>query len=232
MKRLAAMHLVGNALILLLGYYWLGLPESSAALTLWSALVLLVTSAAALFLHGTASVYFRRRGKLGKAARIAALHLPALFALLILTVVIYASLAYLDEHFSHQAFTIGSYATMKTRKAVAPAAILYVWHFAIAAFQWMLVPALLLPVAASVAERGWQGFAPRIWKRQRASLYVLVVVILLVIAIYVPLHILKWVPSINSFAGQFASFTARFAIAYLLFVFGLLAAEYISARRG
>jgi hypothetical protein len=45
-------HLAGNALLLALGYYWLGLGEARAADVLWSAVVALVIVAGACFLHG------------------------------------------------------------------------------------------------------------------------------------------------------------------------------------
>jgi hypothetical protein len=45
-------HLVANALLLLLGYYWLGLSESNAFHLAWSFLVIAVFVATAIWLHG------------------------------------------------------------------------------------------------------------------------------------------------------------------------------------
>lgn len=53
-RRLVLAHLAGNALLLWLGYYWLGLGESRAAAVAWSAAVALFIVAGACWLHGSA----------------------------------------------------------------------------------------------------------------------------------------------------------------------------------
>ncbi|MBV9038542.1 MAG: hypothetical protein JO182_28905, partial [Acidobacteriaceae bacterium] len=69
------LHLIGNALLLWLGYYWLGVGESDTAHLLGSAAIVLGGVCVALFLHGTALVYFDRDGErslahaMGTAAR-------------------------------------------------------------------------------------------------------------------------------------------------------------------
>lgn len=54
MKRLILTHLLGNALLLLLLYYWLGLGEAPASAVAWSAAIALVIVAGACWLHGAA----------------------------------------------------------------------------------------------------------------------------------------------------------------------------------
>jgi hypothetical protein len=79
---LAIIHLVGNALILWLGYYWLGISESDGAHLAWSALVLVLFVVSALWLHGTALAMFDR--ELGPdfptAVRSVGAHLIPLFS--------------------------------------------------------------------------------------------------------------------------------------------------------
>src|SRR5262249_35011990 len=53
-RLLVAIHLIGNALLLWLGYYWLGLAESRASTLAWSAAVALLILAGACWLHGSA----------------------------------------------------------------------------------------------------------------------------------------------------------------------------------
>ena len=55
---LAAAHVVGNALLLWLGYYWLGLGESRASTLAWSALVALFLVTLECFLHGSTFAWF------------------------------------------------------------------------------------------------------------------------------------------------------------------------------
>jgi hypothetical protein len=66
-RRLALAHLAGNALLLWLGYYWLGLGEARAPAVAWSAAVALVVVAGACWLHGAA---------FARSFRLALRHLP------------------------------------------------------------------------------------------------------------------------------------------------------------
>jgi putative effector of murein hydrolase LrgA (UPF0299 family) len=81
-RRLAATHLIGNALLLWLVYYWLGLGEARASAVAWSAAVALIVVAGASWLHGAA---FARSFKL------ALRHLP--WTVLIAAVALAAYLA-------------------------------------------------------------------------------------------------------------------------------------------
>jgi hypothetical protein len=54
MRPLILLHLIGNALLLWLGYYWLGLGEARASAVAWSAAVALLIVAGACWLHGAA----------------------------------------------------------------------------------------------------------------------------------------------------------------------------------
>lgn len=230
MIALVVAHLLGDALLLFIGYYWLGLADSSGALVFWSMLVLLLALLAALWLHGTALVFFRRRDAIVSAALIAARNLLPMLALSLVTIAVYGLLSYLDARFNHQAFLIGSYATMKTRKPVAPSSVLTGWHMIINVFRWLIIPALLLPVAASIAERGWPGISLSSLKRTRSVLYWVGVAAGVAAALYLPFRLIDWVPALTTFSAQFASFTSRFLAAYLLFAGGLLMLEYISAQ--
>ena len=225
-KSLAAAHLVGNALLLLLGYYWLGLGESSGTLVLWSAAVLLFGIAAAVWLHGAALVFFHRRSD---APFLSAPHLLPLFVLTLFGLALYWLLSDLGDRFQHQAFVIGSYATLKTRKPVAPSAILRTYHVLIAILQWLVVPVLLLPLGAGVANRGWHGFSPKSFRRSFRWRYWVQVAVLLFLALYLPWKIVNWIPHVPGFGAEFISFLVRFLLAYLLFAAGLLALEYLTS---
>ncbi|MBV9156110.1 MAG: hypothetical protein JO097_07590, partial [Acidobacteriaceae bacterium] len=174
-------HLIGNALLLWLGYYWLGIGESDAAHLLWSALVILILLCSGLWLHGTGLTFFRQNTNVQTAARTALRNLLPLFVLCLAAVIIYGLLMYWRNHFGHSAFVIGSYATMKLRKPVAPSGVLLGFHVLIWLLRWLVAPSLLLPVAASVAVSGWVGFA-RPWKRGNQLLYWIEVCALLVCA--------------------------------------------------
>ena len=80
-RKLFLLHLVANALLLWLGYEWLGVGESTRPRLLFSALDALAILALACWFHGATLVYFRAGGpepKINGAFRTALRHLPAL----------------------------------------------------------------------------------------------------------------------------------------------------------
>ena len=170
---LAIMHLFGNALILWLGYYWLGIGESDGAHLALSVLVLLLFVLSALWLHGTALAAFDRavgRAFL-EAARTVARNLLPLFVLSIIAIAIYCLLAWLHEQFGHKAFVVASFLTLHLRKPVAPARVLAWYHALIWVLRWVIVPVMLLPLASNSARLGWGGYRLNSLRRSRNLLY-------------------------------------------------------------
>jgi len=224
------LHLIGNALLLWLGYYWLGVGESDTAHLLGSAAIVLGGVCVALFLHGTALVYFDRDGErsLAHAMGTAARNLLPLLVVAILAAVVYGLLTYIYGKFQHNAFLIGSYATMHTRKPVAPAKVLHWYRVFILMLRWLVVPALLFPLTAAVARMGWAGF--RLRSLRLSPLYWIEVCVLLLLALVVPLRLMNWIPEFSKFAAQMASLIARMGLGYLLFVAALLTIEFLTAR--
>ena len=228
---LLLMHLMGNAALLWLGYYWLGVGESDAAHLAWSAALIVGLACAALWLHGLALVLFNREAELdlGLAARNVAVHLPALLAVAAAAAAVYGLLAWAHDSFEHSAFVIGSYATMRLRRPVAPATVLRAYWVLIWLLRWMMAPMLLFRLGASVALRGWRGFRLP-WRTGRTRWhYAIEVCALLLCAIWVPLKLLNWIPHLDRFALQMASFAGRAGVAYFLFVFALLTVEFVTS---
>lgn len=225
------LHLIGNALLLWLGYYWLSVGESDTAHLLGSAGIVIGGVCAALSLHGTALVYFdrdHRERTLASALRTAARNLFPLLVVAILAAVIYGLLAYIYNKFQHNAFLIGSYATMHARKPLAPAKVLRWYHVFIWILRWLVVPALLFPLTAAVARMGWVGF--RVRSLRLNPLYWVEVCLLLLLAVVVPLRLMNWIPEFSKFAVQMTSLIARMGLGYLLFVAALLTIEFLTAR--
>ncbi|HEY7306217.1 MAG TPA: hypothetical protein VH601_18980, partial [Bryobacteraceae bacterium] len=144
-------HLIGNALLLYVGYRWLGMSESDGPRLLASLAVLLAFVCGALWLHGTAFAHFDRAANLSfRQAAIRALHhLLPLFVLALAAAIIYGLLAWWHDVFQHSAFIIGSYSTMKLRKPVPPSAVERGFHVFIWILQWIVMPVILFPLAAA-----------------------------------------------------------------------------------
>ena len=229
---LTILHLIGNALLLWLGYYWLGVGESDTAHLLWSALLVLGGVGAASWLHGTALVFFDRDqgGGFARALRTAGRNLLPLLTVALLAALIYGFLAYIHGKFEHNAFLIGSYATMRTRQPVAPQRVLHWYYVLIWILRWLVLPAFLFPLTAAVARMGWSGFRLRSFGRSRSVLYWVEVCLLLLLAIAVPLRLMNWIPAFSKFALQMASLLGRMGLGYLLFVAALLTIEFLTSR--
>lgn len=219
MTRLGVLHLIGNALLLWLGYTWLGLSEADGPHLAGSALVLLVFGLGALWLHATALAFF---GGDAAAPSTALRRLPWLFVLAVVVTFVYGLLLYCYGAFDHIAFVIGSAATMALRRPVPPARVLACFHAFIWLLRWVVVPALALPLAARIVSKT----SPRLLRRWP---YWLAVGALLLCAFWVPPRLLDWIPKANGFGMQAASFAARIGFGYLLFVAALLALEFFTS---
>jgi hypothetical protein len=225
------LHLIGNAFLLWLGYYWLGVSESDGVHLLGSALIMLGGVCVALWIHGTALVYFDRDTgySLSRAMERAGRSIVPLLVLAVCAAVVYGLLAYIYNRFEHNAFLIGSYATMHTHKPVAPEKVLHWYHILIWILRWLVVPALLFPLTAAVARSGWTGFRLHSFRRSRNPLYWIEVCLLLLLAIAVPLRLINWIPEFSKFAMQMVSFMGRMGLGYLLFVAALLTLEFLTS---
>jgi len=226
---LTAAHLAGNAMLLLLGYYWLGIGESKTLTLLWSAFVALVVVMLACALHGTAFAYFSHDGAdLRAASRTALRHLLALIAAVVVIAVAYNLVSRLAASSGDTAFKIASWLTLKLRKPVKPASVLGVFGWVFWFVRWVMLPVLLLPVVAGAAARGWSGFA-RFGRMAGRPMYWIETAALLLCAFWAPFKILGWVPHVGSFAMEIVSFALRLLIAYLLFVGSWLLLAFLTS---
>jgi hypothetical protein len=193
--------------------------------------VLLIFIFGALWLHGSAFAHFDRAENLSfrLAAMRALRHLLPLFVLALAAAIIYGLLAWWHDSFQHNAFVIGSYSTMKLRKPVPPSAVERGFHAFIWILRWIVVPVMLLPLAAAAARDGWRGLRWQSLRPGRRVVYWIEVVALLLVAIWVPLKLIDWIPHVSSFGAQVASLVVRMGLGYLLFVAALLSLEFFTS---
>ncbi len=217
--RLFAIHVVGNAVVLGLAYYWLGIGESRAATLAWSALLALIILCLACCLHGGTLVFFRadQTRSLSAAFRTTLRHMGPFLAAVVLLAAVYWLLAQWAAYSSTPALRIASWCTLKLRKPIKPATVMRVFNFMLALVRWMLIPVLVLPMFSGIAARGWRGFG-EFGRLRRSRLYWIAAPVLLLCALALPWHLIGWVPHVGSFTMEMVSFTGRVAVAYLLFI--------------
>jgi hypothetical protein len=212
MTRAASIHFLSNALLLLLGYYWLGIAESHTTTLVWSICVALFIAALGVWTYGASLAYFRQPAAWRTSLRNV---LPLAVAILLLLAV-YLLLAKWAAYSSQPAFKIASDLTLKLRKPVRPSSVVRVFNTILWLVEWMILPVLFLPMLSAISASGWRGFTAAGSKAKR-WLYWLETPVLLFCAVRLPLLLLHWVPRVNSFGVQTASFAARAVVAYLLF---------------
>jgi len=218
MGRLFLQHLIGNALLLGVGYYWLGIAESSTPMLGLSFVTLFILVAGTLWLHGTAFAFFRKVSGVHR-------HFVPLFALAILICVLVWITQYVSGLIIGSAQSSASYLTLKLQRPVSPGIVLdglypFVWLL-----NWAVVPMLVLPIFSGIAARGWSGFS-EIGPFKPLHLAIALV---FVASIYGPLALALWVPVRGSFAVEFTSLAIRLSLAYLAFTGGLLLVAFMTS---
>jgi hypothetical protein len=226
-RKLFVLHLVADALLLWLGYLWLGVAESTRALLLFSALSALGILALACWFHGATLVFFRKGDGpevgIKDAFRTALRHLPVLLVAAILILALYGLLAWAAAATGQPAFRLASWLTLKLRTAVKPTTVARIFLGGFWIVRWVVLPVALLPLASGIAARGWRGFAE--FTRRGGWRRWLEVPLLLVAGLLLPFVLLSWVPAVSSFTLEVISFSLRGLVAYLPFVGALWTLE-------
>ena len=221
MIRLFAIHAVGNALVLGLAYYWLGIGESSAGAPVWGATLAVVILTMAGCLQGGTLVFFRadQPRSLSAAFRTVLRHMAPLLAAVILIAAVYWLLAQWAAYSATPALRIASWCTLKLRKPIKPATVLRAFDLVLALVRWMAIPVFVLPMFSGIAARGWRG-AAEFGRHRRSRFYWFAAPVLLLCALALPWQLVGWVPRVPSFTLEMLSFMVRAAAAYLLFIAG------------
>ena len=225
-RKLLIVHLAANALLLWLGYLWLGVAESTRLRLVVSAFEVLAILALACWLHGATLVFFRA----GDAAfRTSMRHLPALVAAAVVVLALYGLLAWAAAASGQPAFRLASWLTLRLRTPVKPANIARIFLGGFWIVRWIVLPVALLPMASGIACRGWRGFGEFTWRGGWRRW--LLVPLLLVAGLLLPFILLSWVPPVGTFTLETVSFSLRILAAYLLFVGALWTLELRATLR-
>lgn len=228
---LALTHFAVNGMVLWLGYYWLGVPESRAGTLAWSATIAALMVLAVSWSYGSGLAYFSEAGERRTvSAWRAGLRNVLPFALaVVILVLLYLLLARWIDYSAKPALHIASYLTLKMRRPVRPASVARVFDVLLWLVRWIAIPVLALPVLSAVARSGWRGF-PAPGAKAGKWLYWIETPVLLYCAVRVPLLLLHWVPRVGGFGMQAASFAVRAGVAYLLFGAAWLVLAFVTSE--
>jgi hypothetical protein len=202
------LHLLASAVVIASVYEWLTIGDSTALRLVATALFGLLLVVFTVWLHGVVFAHFREPAASVIAAfRNSLRRLPILILVAIVAAASYWLLEWLLGKAYNTSVDIASWLTLHLQKAVHPSLILRIFTWKVRIVEWMIVPTLLLPLAAQT------------WKaRLREWTFWVLCPVLLLLAIYVPWRLMNWVHWHGSLGIEMTSFIVRWLVAWLLFV--------------
>ncbi len=225
----ALLHLAANALLLGVGYYWLGVGESRAATLAWSIAVASFLLLLFCWTYSAGFAYFREPGNSALIAWRTSLRnlIPFAVAAVAAGALLLAVMSGADL-FAGYGFRLASYLSLKFHIGAKPSSIAAVPRRIALVIEWVVLPVLILPMLSAISESGWRGFrsASAGWRRW---IYWIQTPVLLLIVVYLPIRLMHWVPAVQGFGMQLFSFAARALAAYLLFGIGWLLLAFVTS---
>jgi hypothetical protein len=233
MKRLVLLHVLGNAALIGIVYWWLGLGDANAGQLLLTVVMGLAAILAGLWLHAGSFAWFRdnQPSKLAPAFRSTLRKLPAFAVAALGVLLVYLLIQWIESLLYPAATTFASWLTFHLRKPVRPLWMIRGLQGIFWALRWLILPAFVLPLLSAIAGHGWRGF--RYLKNSRMQTlpryFWLKCAVLTLTAFYVPDLIIHWVPRVKGISMETFSFATRFLAAYFLLVASWLLLVFISS---
>ncbi len=87
------------------------------------------------------------------------------------------------------------------------------------ALQWVIIPAVLLPIASRISSsglRGWRLTVP--WRSLKRGSYWAGYCVALIVGAYIPYKLIRWVPNPSTLRREAWSMSLRFTAAYVLVI--------------
>lgn len=224
MKRLWLIQAVGNALLFWCAFTWLGIRDSRGWQLAETAVFGVVIAALWLWLQNGTFVYCGNRPLgLWKAFHTSLKTLAVFAAVVIAFVVMVWALGRLEDPLMRAGQRTTSWLTFHLRKPVKPTTWAQSYLAILWGVRWIVLPALVLPIAAAAARKGWHGM----WRRG-PRVFWLEYLIMLVLGFYLPVVLVGWVPKLTGTAPQVLSFVLRMGVAYGLVITAWLATAFFA----
>lgn len=238
--RLWLVQFLGNAILFLMFLWWLRPHEASGWQLFYSSVVILLTGAAFLVLHGATLDYSRsmheaKTVRLRDSFRRALRHLPAI----IVWAVAFFFMEWLIVQLEDYAVPFPGYLRSEfpawLRRIISEPRLDSIYAGFFWLFRWVFLPGLLLPFALFSAEKGFRGFA-ELRKRRRAVMslvYWIVLLIAALIGVTSTQAIMGWTldSKTATLDAEETSLFFRLLFAYVLGIFSwLLACSMLGLR--
>ena len=231
MKRLWLIQAAGNALLFWCAFIWLGIRDSRTSQLIETALLGLLILIPWLWLQDGTMIYCGAHSSdrplgLWGAFRRGAKTLAVFSAVVLAFVLLCWALGRLEAPLTTAGQRTASWLTFHLRKPVKPATWVRAYHALLWGVRWIVLPVMVLPIAAGAALSGTKGL------RHRATrAFCIQYLGALLIGFYIPTLLIHWVPKLTGTTAQLLSFVVRFGIAYVLMVTTWLALTFFSTER-
>ena len=164
MRRLWLIQAIGNALLFWCAFAWLGIRDSKPGQLVETALLGLVILIPWLWLQDGTFVYCGDRSRgLWAAFRSGAKTLAIFSAVVIAFALLFWALGKLDAPLQTAGQRTASWLTFHLRKPIKPASWAKGYEALLWGVRWIVLPVLVLPLAAGAAMNGARG----LWRRGR-----------------------------------------------------------------
>jgi hypothetical protein len=225
MKRLWLIQAAGNALLFWCAFTWLGIRDSRSAQLLETAVFGLLILASWLWLQDGTFVYCGDRSQgLWPAFRKSLTTLAIFSGVILVFVLLCWALGKLEAPLTTAGQRTASWLTFHLRRPVKPASWVRIYTAMLWGVRWIVLPALVLPIAAGAARNGVKGM----WRRG-SKIFWLEYLIALGLGFYIPGVLMGWVPKLTGTTLQLLSFVLRFGFAYALIITTWLALSFFSS---
>ena len=216
---------VGNAIVLALAWWWLSWPDAHVWQVAASFVAAAVIVFIALWLHcGTLACFAAPEGHLTFCFRRALARIPAFVIWVLLCAALIWGLHWVKSQIPQVSVRLAQLSGASPR---------HVYHGAnwMALFlQWIVLPAVLLPVAAETSAAGMRGWHVRALRRLRSGIYWVGFALALIVGVYLPYKLIWWKPHSAALRQELWSFGVRFGVAYLLCVTAWMAFAAVLGR--
>ncbi len=229
--KLWLLNFVANAVLLVVGYFWLLIPDARGWEVAGSALIAVIVVVFVLWLRaGTLAWFrvaeFRKQRTIWRAYRHALRHVPAL-SIWVLVFVLFAWMLWALQGYVPQ-FAV--WLRQKLGAGPPPRNIMNELNWLLLLGVGLVIPALWVPMATTISAVGFQPehiiLSRRVWKR---PLYWLWFCLIMGVGVYVPYKLIWWIPDLQTLRQQGWSMGLRFLLAYLIAVTAFIALVWMTA---
>ena len=229
--KLWLLNLVDNAVVLVVLYFWLLIPDAHGWQVASSALIALIVVVSVLWLRaGTLAWFrisdFRGQGGIWRAYRHSWRHVLALGIWLL----VFVALAWILWSLSGYVPQSVVWFRQKLGAGPPPRNIIGGVNWLLLLFAVWVMPGLWVPMATTISAVGFEAEhivqSRRVWKR---PLYWFWFCLLLGASIYVSYKLVWWIPDLETLRQQAWSMTGRFLVAYIIGVTGFIAVVWMAA---